>query len=347
MNTMKKRTYFLIVPAIITIAVFGFFSKALPLAIRGDSSMKNVSTEDSTIITNVYYYRSLVSMYDSVIVGCMYGEMCLLPNQATPDSTMIQWKNFYDAPGIDTSAATLFSLSGSKSFVLTDSSTLSLFRMIYMGYRNPSLPYSVPDSTCWTLELWNASSATKIATIDSVGICRATCIESSEFPNTFGLYNSSNSYEKITIALGGYAAQADTVFLKFGIRNWLSGQDRFCNLNDGQSINTKFTESHSLQKGSSRQSIPTNISLTLFPNPARTMSGSAMVKVTLPSERYIELALFSSIGTKVKTIYAGIRPAGANIIPIDYHALSSGTYFLRAFDHAGQMIVSENFIITR
>ena len=196
------------------------------------------------IVSRIYNYRCLVTRYDSCVVACMYGEMFIPQYLDTGDSLQMRWIPTFDPPGVDSTADYMNSVARSEAFKLTGTTSLSLFRMIFMRYDDTTATYTVPDTTAWTIELWDKITDQKVETIDSAGIYPVTNAPNSYFPSTFGTVDTSKGYEIFTIDLGTYKSKyrLDSVYLRLKIKNWDQASNDYCTLYDDISTNTKFTE---------------------------------------------------------------------------------------------------------
>jgi hypothetical protein len=168
--------------------------------------------------TEEHIYRTLYTRYDSIIVQCMYGEMHLLPVEQGEGKDRIQWQHDLRG-GVDTTEYELYLISQSKPFRITDSTYLSFFRMISTQHYDHDLPYAIPDTTIWTMELWKTSPTEKLATIDSCGLAKAPFVASDKFPDKFGV-GASDVLHIGQVFLGDFAPmQTDSVFITLRMRN--------------------------------------------------------------------------------------------------------------------------------
>ncbi len=293
--------------------------------------------DDDRIVRRIYKYHNIASRYDSVVVGCMFGEMFIPNYGGNNDSLQIEWVNRFPMPGRDTSASYINQNSKSKAFNITDTTSLTLFRMIYMKFLDASAHYSLTDTTVWTMELWNAYTNTKIATIDSVGICRAINLSPSQFPKTFGHYDS-RAYEVITISLSSYASAADSAYLYLKVKSWDTNQEAYCTIYDDYTVNTKFSETIGLQKrnATANRDIQKGMELSSFPNPFG--SSGTFIKLSLPQEQYVELNLYSIDGKLIDRLIASNRHPGIYIIPYRLSNSAAGVYYLTASGGDGKVL---------
>lgn len=284
------------------------------------------SPDDDWVIAQIYQYRTLATRYDSSVVRCTFGEICI-PNYLGSDSLHIQWKHSFPEPGLDSSAWHINSLLESEPFVLTDSTELSMLHLITLLTEDDNALYSVPDTTAWTMELWNKQSGVKIATIDSVGICKATYIAAGAFPATFG-FIGQNTFECLTISLGAYAMQnIDTVFLVLRMKNWDADGEAHCTVFDNFNYNAKFSQTMGWGKrkaASSNVITPQEVELTVFPNPA--VGRSASVRLSVEREQFLTVSMFSSDGRSIGTLFSGVLTSGIRVLPVHPSQYGVGIY---------------------
>ncbi len=296
------------------------------------------------ICDQIYQYRSLGTLYDSIAARCTYGELCI-PGYYGQDSLFIGWTTEYESPGIEAAAGYLNSVLVSKPFLLTDSASLSMVRVIATVSDYETSTYSLPDTTAWMLELWRRSDNTKLATIDSVGICRADNYPIGTFPKFFGFMDTM-SVEMVSVFLGSYAAAGnpDSVYLRLKMKNWHTANDSSCAVFDEFNCNTKWSAFMGLAKsGAGRVSghSPSHM-ITAFPNPTRSPKG--MLRFALPSDEYITLSIYSIAGKWISTFFTGARSAGVNSIPFDLSAIGPGTYIIQIAARDGNIIASQKVI---
>lgn len=347
---MRNKMLFVLFVSVASIVFIGSDIFVEDIAIPRTTDVSPYVVEDTIIMQSIYYYRNVYTMYDSVVAGCIYGEVCLLPDegQGETDSLTIQWGDLFRGQGIDTSAAFIHSLSKSQPFAISSNSTMSLFRAVVMDYADTSSSYTLPDTTTWSLELWNYHTDAKIATIDSVGICKAINIPKSDFPETYGLLNEDWGFETFNIYLGNYAGITDSAYLRIVIRNFMVGQDQYCNLHDVGRVNSKFSESIPLSKRSipyasaSKDIDP--IIIEVFPNPVKSEFFSTRLDLT--SGRTLDIGLYTVTGQLVKTLYRGSLRKGPNIITSPSEEIPSGSYFVLVKENNSKLL-SRQIIITK
>jgi hypothetical protein len=77
----------------------------------------------------------------------------------------------------------------------------------------------------------------------------------------------------------------------------------------------------------SPEALPSEFSLTQnYPNP---FNPRTLVEYALPSDEYVVLTVFNTLGQVVATPVSGYRQAGTHTAEIDAHGLPSGVYFYR------------------
>jgi hypothetical protein len=75
------------------------------------------------------------------------------------------------------------------------------------------------------------------------------------------------------------------------------------------------------------ETIPSSLDFAVAPNPAR---GNAVVRLELPSDSEIRIALFDVLGREVRTIVSDRLTAGRYRFQLDSGGLAAGVYFFRA-----------------
>ncbi len=295
--------------------------------------------------TLTYSYRSLYTRYDSIIVGCMYGELCIPPQAQAEDTTWIEWKNDLQ-DGVDSSEDSLFLVSHSKPFQITDSTSLSFFRMILTKHYDYSIPYSIPDTTVWTMELWRTRPKEKLATIDSCGIAKATFVASDAFPDKFG-YGATDEYHIVSVFLGDYASQAESVFIVFKIRNWAASASYVATMKDDNTEEVPYSSTISIPKlpGTPDAVLPGITKLEVFPNPVTT--DFASIRIMSAKAGAYRLVLTDPLGRNIKRYDLEVRDQGKHDILMKLTETKSGVYLLRIFSADGTMIHQRQIIIQR
>lgn len=198
------------------------------------------------VVSQTYRYRTLATSYDSVEVRCTFGEICI-PHYGGGDTLHVEWQQMFlecngNACGLDSSEAYLNTPLASRPFSLTERTELSLFRIIMLFTADDSAPCRIPDTTAWTMELWNLKTGSRIATIDSIGICRTSWIPPTVFPPTFG-FEGVNTYGTVTVPLGSYARQGVTdAYVVLRVKNWAPDAHTESRVFDNQTFNAKFSE---------------------------------------------------------------------------------------------------------
>ncbi|NNE47169.1 MAG: PQQ-binding-like beta-propeller repeat protein [Rhodothermales bacterium] len=89
--------------------------------------------------------------------------------------------------------------------------------------------------------------------------------------------------------------------------------------------------------------LPLHPEVSVFPNPVRS---DANVRLSLPNESDVSLALYDVLGKRVRTIVAEPRSAGRHRFLLGTDGLASGVYFVRvALD--GHSILTRSLVVTR
>jgi hypothetical protein len=277
------------------------------------------------------WYRSLMTRYDSVVVSCTFGEICLPSNQS--DTVFISWVNSFTAT-FDTTRNYINRITQSNPFVIDSLSTLSVFRMLACNLLDETAnTWSLPDTTAWTMELWNWSTHEKIATLDSLGLCKAENLASSQFPGGFG-QNWDLPCELVSIDVGPFAQfvnPGDSVIIRLKIHTWSSYADSGTSVQDNPT-SLLFSQwlPTQLPKRMNRPTRPPigNMGLSVFPNPAT--SGWNMLRLEIPTACHVTITLTDAIGKSLMTILDGTKEPGIHSIPFSTHEITTGTYFIRA-----------------
>lgn len=296
---------------------------------------------DNLTITNIYYYRNIGVRYDSVTAGCFYGEMFIPDYLGGQDSLQINWLDSFPPPGIDTTAEYLNAHCQSGNFILDENTYLSFFRMILMTFEDTTVNYSLPDSTAWIIELWNANPAAMspyIATIDSVGICRAINYDRSTFPPIIGFADAG--YEMASIDLSQYYPDVDSAYIMIKIKNFNTQRDSFCGAIDYTLTNTKYTEMYevfSKKESSTPPELGKDFKIAAFPNP---MSVYTIVRAEIPYDGDVVISMIGIDGATIKQIHSGKLKAGVYYYPYQPPSLSAGTYFIRLTDERGVILAN-------
>ena len=331
--------FILIAGMIVLFSSWSFSSDAI-----GNDRRPWLHNADSLIIHQVYQYRALATRYDSLAVRSVFGEI-FIPSYSGLDSLQISWVSEFETPGIDSSAAYLNSILISKPFNLTDTTQLSFWHGIQLVSDYEPATYSVPDTTAWTMELWRKANNTKIASIDSIGICKATNIPYEVFPSVFG-FAGANTYELVSIFLGSFVetGTTDSVFLVLRMKNWDASVNPFCSVFDEYSLNAKGSASWGLSKQDAvgDQSSPSTETLSVFPNPSR--DSRRLVRFTNSVSYNFTMSLFSSNGDLIATVFRGALEPGHHVIPIDLSNRPSGMYLLRVTTADGISVSATQFM---
>ncbi len=70
-----------------------------------------------------------------------------------------------------------------------------------------------------------------------------------------------------------------------------------------------------------------NVQLEIAPNPS---SGTSWLRLQLPGEQILSVALFDALGRRVQTLQNAVRyPAGLTLLPLDLSKLSAGVYLVQ------------------
>ena len=329
---------------LITLALIAFISL---LHFTGDSNIDANATSrsaaSSTRLQKVYNYRSVSTQYDSVAVSCVFGEFCVPRYRGGSDSLPVEWVNDFST-SLDSTESAMNNITQSKPFEITSSTDISFFRMIFMQRQYQNAFYSVPDTTAWTVELWDYSRKIKIATLDSVGICKIVNCPPTTFPDVFG-FQSFDTYEMASVFIGNYAtAEVDSVYLFLQLRNWDAPRKKVCSIIDDWRVNSKFTDDLGLSKKIQNKLTGKagDLQTSIFPNPSRL--SLVHIKITLPKAQFITVSLYNTNGKKVSSIYSGVRSAGASIFPFHPHDLSAGSYSVRVDDGNGATLTTEKIV---
>jgi hypothetical protein len=307
----------------------------------GRRASKSIRTVDTLIIRSVYQYRTISTMYDSVVLSCMYGEICVPGN----DTLMIPLSNNYRDPGIDTSDAGIYSLARTSKFWACPGKHLSMFRFLALQPLDLTKPLFVPDTCSWVIELRRVSTDELVVVLDSVGFCRQRCDSSTAFPVSFGTSNSAgNSYDMLNYDLSDYFTEAtsDSVYMQFRIRVWNAAQSAFCNMLDHKNINAKFSEDvvSSSPKSAEAPMHGSIARLYVFPTP---MSLHSRVGIVVQTESYLRLELYDPLGKRIRELYSGMKGAGTHILPIGSPLPSSGVYSISVKDESGKIMAVRSF----
>lgn len=295
----------------------------------------------SPVPRGVYFYRTISAMYDSVVVSCMYGEICL-PNE---DSLTIQYELWHSEPGLDTTAQALYNRSKTVPFPVTDTTQLVVWRGLAFQLLDYSKPHFIPDTCAWILELHDASNGDILAVLDSAGFIRERGADTTTFPTVFGTANQGgNSYDMLTYDMGDYCQGVDSVYLRFRIKVFGTNDD--CNMYDSQSYMYKFSDSFSpsAKRNQDRAPNPSGISLRAFPNPARAQT---RLMITLPQEQYIKVVIRSVDGRVVKEIESGLKSRGTHVLPFTPGRAVTGVYYAVVTDGEGDILKTEKFLMVQ
>ncbi|MEZ4649698.1 MAG: T9SS type A sorting domain-containing protein [Candidatus Eisenbacteria bacterium] len=88
----------------------------------------------------------------------------------------------------------------------------------------------------------------------------------------------------------------------------------------------------------------TPLTMRVLQNPA-TSNGGAYVRFGLRTEGEVDLALYDTVGRRVRTLFRGEREARVDSMPLDTSGLRAGVYFVRM--SAGGDTVSEKLVVAR
>ncbi len=231
-SRLAKVTFGLLIGAALTFAVKGtVFSSMQSPGSRTPSALS------IAVPYPFYFYRIISARYDSIVVYCVYGEICL-PNR---DSLQVTFKNKYPSPGLDTTAEAIYALSKTNPFPVNDTTELSVWRQLPIRRLNMSLPYTLPDTVAWIMELRNADDDALLAVLDSAGFLAGRGADSTEYPAMFGLANQCCwSYDLLHYFLKDYnITSVDSAYLQFRIR--VFGDNDDCNVYDDYTYGYKFS----------------------------------------------------------------------------------------------------------
>jgi|GEM_PF-3981068 len=220
----------------------------------------------------------------------------------------------------------------------------------------------IPSDTMISSTFWGGSDTDYIQSIcaDNRGIVVIGCTRSPDFPVTFGAYdtvfnnngqpgesydlfisrlNADLSHLEYSTYLGG--AGPDNLFTVCFISAdtvWMGGETGSGDFPiTAQAVQpqlhgaidafiTKFAIPDTISTVTVRPTllIPTDISLTVYPNP---FNSTAQITFTLPVTQFVSLRLYDVLGREAATILYGMKTAGEHRVRLDGGALSSGVYF--------------------
>lgn len=282
-------------------------------------------------------------MYDSIILGCKYGEICLPSDDS---AWVIPNESFGGDSGSDTTATAIGELSRTSPFPIHAQSQLSFFRMLTMVEMDTLHAHTIADTCTFTLELREFGSDTWIATLDSVGYLPGV-ISTYSSPPVFGIQSTTGlCIDQHLIELGSYADVADTVYLVWKVRISSSGQEQFCNINDTHGIPTKISDFFQpIYKATSGPSTVNPVSdMVLYPNPS---SGDFWAKVVLQQKASCILSVYSLDGKHIGRVFSGPFNTGASLIPVQLRHLAPGTYLAKITGEDGADLEVRRFVIHR
>ena len=307
----------------------------------GQRASGSIVPVDTLIIRSVYQYRTISTMYDSVVLCCTYGEICL-PGL---DSLMVPLSGFRGLPGIDTSDVGIFSLARTLPFWASPGKHLSVFRHLALQPLDLAKPLFVPDTCSWIIEMHDASTGALIAVLDSVGFCRQRCNSTDDFPVSFGTSNSSgNSYDLLNYDLSDYFTEAteDSVYLQFNIRVLNAAQSAYCNMYDHKLINAKFSEDVETSGQSKALALPTQspiVRMYVFPSP---MTFHSRVGIVVRTSSFLRVEIYNALGVKIRELYSGTKGVGTHVFPIGLTLPSSGMYTISVKDEHGNFMTKQS-----
>jgi hypothetical protein len=302
---------------------------------------------DTLIVTRIYEYRTISTMYDSVVLACTYGEICI-PGE---DTVMVQMAGWRDLPGQDTSAAGVYGLAKTRPFWASPSVQLSLYRYLSMQPVDLNAPLFIPDTCSWIVELRSATTDALIAVLDSVGYCPQRCGNVNDYPVSFGTSNTAgNSFDMLHFDLSYYITEAssDSCYLRFNICIRNEAQTDFCNMYDTWRPNSKFSEdvqsSGNNQKRSLQQTGSPIDHISVFPSPA---NADSRLHVVTRTKTYVTIEVYNSLGALVKEVYRGFTGAGTNIFPIGPALPASGAYTISVKAADGTVMTTAQILYTK
>lgn len=296
------------------------------------------------------FYRNLQVKYDSIIVMCTYGEMFLLPKPNSTDSVEILWVNDLGG-GIDSSEAFLSKISQTRPFALHDGTRLSFFRLIgtmsVFCSLEPSLQYSIPDSSAWTLELWRLHPKERVMTLDSCGIAQAINIDTKLFPDRFGC--GAMYMEPLTVAFPDEftSTVSDSVFITLRIWSWASPGSYKTSIVDWPDVDFKLSddfraaEKDQVPKSLEELSKSRHADISIPFDPVNVPNVSLCA--TIPTKDNFRIVLTDSAGGSARQLFEGVLDKGYYLVPVVLTGLTRGEYELHLLDSNNE-IVAQRFI---
>lgn len=317
---------------LLTVLYFGMvygFAACLPLAAENNGNGIG-AIDDSLVIHSVYFYRQISVQYDSMVAACLWGEM--VATQNGQDTLTIQPSPYVAPPGDDGQAYDISTSAKSRTFYVTTSSELSIFRALLTKRISKSVPYFLPDTCTWTLELWSATQDVKLATLDSVGFYPGLSPNTNNVPESFGAINTAGgNFDRLQFQLEDYlipGSGSDSVYLRYRVAHSGTQEADKCNLYDQDLVNAKFSEDLSYEKssiGAASVDKARDFKITLSPNPASSWS-RLYIGPRQPETVTVNLA--DEQGKLIKRIWSGQSGSHTQVVTVHVADVPSGHYFL-------------------
>ncbi|MBL0174249.1 MAG: hypothetical protein IPP94_03110 [Ignavibacteria bacterium] len=304
-----------------------------------------MAATDTLEYLRAYDYRTLSMAFDSCVVTCQFGEICL-PDQ---DSLAIRFTEYFEEyHGTNDTIPDINAAARTMPFAVGGPTQMSVWRCLIVQRPDSAVPYIIPNACAWTLRVHDAATGSWLATLDSAGFDAGRGAYADQFPGCFGLMNEDSlSFEMLVFDVHAFVPEGvDSVFLSFAMPN-LGGAPAMGNILDFTLLDQKesdatFAAHMSKRPRAGRQSPA--MAMTVCPNP---ISGRARCSLIHDTPLRFDLSLFATNGERVRRIFTGEKPTGTNIFPVDASGLPSGAYLLVCRDEAGGTLASKSIRIQR
>jgi hypothetical protein len=292
-----------------------------------------------------YHYRMLSVFYDSTQIDGIFGEVVVLEEIGSTDTTRVRFHDWFK-DGIDSTLGFMNSVSATEPFRVGGMACLSFFRCLVMFYENADQhDLGVTDTIAWAVQLIKTTGE-RIATLDSIVV----------LPKPVGmgwptLFPDSSSFASVYCNLTGYSFDPnDSAYLRIAMYRFGSGNPGYT-VRDRIFARTKWSEVftsgmgkvHAIGQQRSKSEKTPDVRIMLSPNPATT---GFVVNLMLTEPSVFTLDIINQTGQKVGTLFSGTRGAGTHSFKFAVSdKVTSGIYYVLYRDNQTNQVVTTKAII--
>ncbi len=149
-----------------------------------------------------------------------------------------------------------------------------------------------------------------------------------------------DSWKKKSIDLSAF--EGEYVYLAFMVKNFGDPNNPDAGGDNWQIDNVMLTDTLTAIAENSNQ-LPVRYELSQnYPNP---FNPTTRINVALPKAEKVEIAVFNTLGQKVRALFDGKLPAGIHKFDFDGKTLASGVYFYRV--KAGKFVATRKMVLLK